>query len=85
MYLISTWYTRYEVQTRFALFYLLGCFASALSGILAYGLMQMVGVLAHRLYWPGNPNRATGRRRRLRGLEMDLHCKSMAGGNPGHG
>ncbi|KAH8898121.1 retrograde regulation protein 2 [Thozetella sp. PMI_491] len=44
VYLISTWYKRYEVQSRFALFYLLGCFASALAGILAYGFMQMNGL-----------------------------------------
>ncbi|KAH7202978.1 major facilitator superfamily domain-containing protein [Fusarium oxysporum] len=43
VYLLSTWYTRYEVGKRYSLFYLLGCVASAFSGILAYGLMQLGG------------------------------------------
>ncbi|KAL3419230.1 phthalate transporter [Phlyctema vagabunda] len=43
-YLLSTWYTRYELQKRNAVFYLIGSAASALSGILAYGIMQMEGV-----------------------------------------
>merc|ERR1712036_8431 len=44
VYLISTWYTRYELQKRYSIFYLIGCLASACSGILAYGLMQMDGL-----------------------------------------
>jgi MFS family permease len=32
-----------EVQKRFSVFYGVGCVASALAGILAYGLMQMDG------------------------------------------
>ncbi|KAK1974495.1 major facilitator superfamily transporter [Colletotrichum cereale] len=43
VYLLSTWYTRYEVGKRYSVFYLLGCVASAFAGILAYGLMQMNG------------------------------------------
>ncbi|CAH0055902.1 unnamed protein product [Clonostachys solani] len=43
VYLLSTWYTRYEVGKRYSVFYLLGCLASGFSGILAYGLMQMNG------------------------------------------
>ncbi|CAM1503342.1 Fc.00g081180.m01.CDS01 [Cosmosporella sp. VM-42] len=43
VYLLSTWYTRYEVGKRYSLFYLLGCFASAFSSILAYALMQLGG------------------------------------------
>ncbi|KAH7141368.1 major facilitator superfamily domain-containing protein [Dactylonectria estremocensis] len=43
VYLLSTWYTRYEVGKRYSMFYLLGCVASAFSGILAYGLMQLNG------------------------------------------
>ena len=42
-YLLSCWYTRYELQKRNAVFYLIGSMASALSGILAYGIMQMNG------------------------------------------
>ncbi|KAJ5630254.1 uncharacterized protein N7484_010354 [Penicillium longicatenatum] len=43
VYLLSCWYTRYDVQKRFSIFYLIGCVASALSGILAFGLMQLNG------------------------------------------
>ncbi|OJJ54955.1 hypothetical protein ASPSYDRAFT_34775 [Aspergillus sydowii CBS 593.65] len=41
VYLLSCWYSRYEVQKRYSLFYLIGCVASALSGILAFGFSQM--------------------------------------------
>jgi len=44
VYLISTWYSRYDLQKRYSVFYLIGCLASACSGILAFGLMQMSGV-----------------------------------------
>lgn len=44
VYLLSTWYTRYEVGKRNSVFYLVGCVASAFAGILAYGLMQMAGL-----------------------------------------
>ncbi|KAF8859312.1 MFS general substrate transporter [Acephala macrosclerotiorum] len=43
-YLLSTWYTRYELQKRNAVFYLIGSMVSSLAGILAYGIMQMDGV-----------------------------------------
>lgn len=43
VYLLSTWYTRYEVGKRYSVFYIIGCVASAISGILAYGLMQLGG------------------------------------------
>ncbi|KAJ5834213.1 Major facilitator superfamily domain general substrate transporter [Penicillium robsamsonii] len=43
VYLLSCWYTRYDVQKRFSIFYLIGCVASALAGILAFGLMQLNG------------------------------------------
>ena len=43
-YLLSTWYTRFELQKRNAVFYLIGSMASAASGILAYGIMQMNGL-----------------------------------------
>ncbi|KAK8061761.1 hypothetical protein PG994_008127 [Apiospora phragmitis] len=39
VYLLSTW-----VGKRYSFFYILGCVASAFSGILAFGLMQMKGV-----------------------------------------
>jgi MFS family permease len=44
VYLLSTWYTRYELQKRYTIFYGVGCVAGALSGILAYGLSQMEGL-----------------------------------------
>lgn len=43
VYLLSTWYTRYAVAKRYSVCYLIGSLASALSGNLAYGLMQMEG------------------------------------------
>ncbi|RYO89425.1 hypothetical protein DL766_003258 [Monosporascus sp. MC13-8B] len=43
VYLLSTWYTRYEIGKRYALFYIVGCVSSGFSGILAFGLMQLGG------------------------------------------
>ena len=43
VYLLSTWYPRFELQKRNALFYLIGSMASGFGGILAYGLMQLNG------------------------------------------
>ncbi|KAH7333082.1 major facilitator superfamily domain-containing protein [Rhexocercosporidium sp. MPI-PUGE-AT-0058] len=43
VYLLSTWYPRYDLQKRNAVFYLIGSMASAFGGILAYGLMQLDG------------------------------------------
>jgi MFS family permease len=40
-YLLSTWYPRYDLQKRNAVFYLIGSMASAFAGILAYGFMQI--------------------------------------------
>ncbi|KAH7029739.1 major facilitator superfamily domain-containing protein [Microdochium trichocladiopsis] len=50
VYLLSTWYTRYEVGVRYSVFYTVGTVASAFSGILAYGLTQMNG-LANLAGW----------------------------------
>lgn len=47
LYLISTWYTRYELHQRYSLFYLVGCVVTGFAGILAYGLMQMVRIHEH--------------------------------------
>ncbi|KAF4589162.1 Major facilitator superfamily domain, general substrate transporter [Ophiocordyceps camponoti-floridani] len=44
VYLLSTWYTRYEVGKRYSVFYLIGCVAASFSGILAFGLMHMSGL-----------------------------------------
>lgn len=43
IYLISTWYTRYEVQKRYAILYMIGTAAIGGSGILAFGLSQIAG------------------------------------------
>lgn len=58
VYLLSCWYPRCkyptaysgpvltrpdDVQKRFSMFYLIGCVASALAGVLAFGLMQLDG------------------------------------------
>ncbi|KAF7511555.1 hypothetical protein GJ744_004143 [Endocarpon pusillum] len=44
VYLLSTWYSRYDIQKRYSVFYLIGSMASACASILAYGLMQMNGL-----------------------------------------
>lgn len=43
VYLLSTWYTRFDIGKRYTVFYILGSLASACAGILAYGLMQLKG------------------------------------------
>ena len=42
VYLLSTWYTRYDVGKRYSCFYILGSLASACAGILAYGVSLIV-------------------------------------------
>lgn len=44
VYLLSTWYPRYELQKRNSVFFLIGSVASGFGGILAYGLSQMDGL-----------------------------------------
>lgn len=44
LYLLSTWYVRYEVHKRFSAFYFFGTLSSAVSGCLGYGFTQMEGV-----------------------------------------
>ncbi|KAI3337215.1 MFS general substrate transporter [Xylariaceae sp. AK1471] len=43
VYLLSTWYTRYELGRRYGIFYVIGSVTSAFSGILAFGLIQLEG------------------------------------------
>lgn len=43
VYLLSTWYTRFDVGKRYSVFYMLGSVASGCSGILSFGLMQLGG------------------------------------------
>ncbi|KAL9010585.1 MAG: hypothetical protein Q9173_004496 [Seirophora scorigena] len=44
VYLLATWYSRYDVGKRYCAFYVIGCISLAFGGILAYGLMQMDGI-----------------------------------------
>lgn len=44
VYLLSTWYPRYELQKRNAAFFIIGSVASGFGGTLAYGLSQMDGL-----------------------------------------
>ncbi|KAI0400363.1 major facilitator superfamily domain-containing protein [Xylaria palmicola] len=43
VYLLSTWYTRYELGRRYGIFYVIGSVTSAFSGILAFGLIHLEG------------------------------------------
>jgi MFS family permease len=43
VYLISCWYTRFEVQKRLAAFYSINIVANGFGSILAYGIMQLSG------------------------------------------
>jgi MFS family permease len=43
MFLMSVWYTRYEIQVRIGGFYVIGNASSGLAGLLAYGIEKMAG------------------------------------------
>ncbi|KIX03060.1 uncharacterized protein Z518_06610 [Rhinocladiella mackenziei CBS 650.93] len=43
-YLLTTWYCRFEVQTRLSIFFSAASMASAFSGLLAFAIENMVGV-----------------------------------------
>ncbi|ORX99557.1 major facilitator superfamily domain-containing protein [Clohesyomyces aquaticus] len=43
VYLVSCWYTRYEVQKRLAVFYGISILANGFGSILAFGIMQLSG------------------------------------------
>ena len=43
-YLVSTWYCRFEVQTRIGIFYCAASLAGAFSGLLAFAISKMDGV-----------------------------------------
>lgn len=60
-YLLSCWYTRYELQKRNAVFYLIGSMASAFAGILAFGFSKMDGLgnLGDPTYGSRAPNPAS--------------------------
>jgi hypothetical protein len=42
-YLLSVWYTRFEIQVRIAGFYVIRNASSGLAGLLAYGIEKMAG------------------------------------------
>jgi len=44
VYLLSTWYTRFDLGVRNSFFYMIGCVAAAFAGILAFGIMHMKGL-----------------------------------------
>ncbi|KZZ94246.1 Major facilitator superfamily domain, general substrate transporter [Moelleriella libera RCEF 2490] len=48
VYLLSTWYTRFDMQKRYVAFYTIGCVAGSLGGILAFGLGKMDGLAGLR-------------------------------------
>jgi MFS family permease len=43
-YLLTTWYCRFEVQTRLAIFFSAASMAGAFSGLLAFAIENMDGV-----------------------------------------
>ena len=43
-YLLTTWYCRWEVQTRLAIFFSAASLAGAFSGLLAFGIQHMDGI-----------------------------------------
>ncbi|OJD14720.1 hypothetical protein AJ78_04975 [Emergomyces pasteurianus Ep9510] len=44
LYLQSCWYSRYEIQKRFSMFFILACIVSGLAGIMTYGFSRMAGL-----------------------------------------
>ncbi|EXJ69253.1 uncharacterized protein A1O5_07289 [Cladophialophora psammophila CBS 110553] len=43
-YVITTWYTRHEIQTRIGVFFCAGSLAGAFSGLLAFAIQKMDGI-----------------------------------------
>lgn len=43
-YLLTTWYCRWEIQTRMAVFFSAASLAGAFSGLLAFGIQHMDGI-----------------------------------------
>lgn len=68
IYMLSSWYTRYQLQKRMAVYYSIGTLASAFTGILAYAVSRMDGLGSGPVWWgrgdPENP---------------DLHFPGIAG------
>lgn len=62
------------MQKRYAFFYLIGTLCNGLSGVLAYGLQQMVSLSRpESQVRPQSNLNLVGWNRGLRRLEMDLH------------
>lgn len=47
-YLLTTWYCRWEMQTRLAIFFSAASLAGAFSGLLAFGIQHMDGIAGLR-------------------------------------
>lgn len=47
VYLLSTWYPRFDLQKRNAGFNMFASLAAGIGGILAYGIMQMDGIAGY--------------------------------------
>lgn len=43
-YLLTTWYSRWQLQTRMAIFYSAAALAGSFSGLLAFGIQHMDGI-----------------------------------------
>lgn len=43
-YLLTTWYCRWEVQTRISIFFSSASLVGAFSGLLAFGIQHMAGI-----------------------------------------
>lgn len=69
LYMMSCWYSRYKLQQRVALFYMIGTVASAFTGILAYGVSQMDGLGAGPSWWSSSAQE----------LGSDSHATGIAG------
>ncbi|KAJ9636493.1 uncharacterized protein PV06_01539 [Exophiala oligosperma] len=48
VYLLSAWYTRWEIGSRIAAFYVVGVVSGGISGLLAYGIEKMEGTAGIR-------------------------------------
>lgn len=60
-YLVTTWYCRYEVQTRLAVFFSAASMAGAFSGLLAFAIETMDGVSGlHGWQWVRDPYHLRG-------------------------
>ena len=73
VYLLSTWYTRYDVGKRYSVFYILGSLASACAGILAYGVSLLSSLIWRNERLTMHSVDANGRSTGTYRMEVDLH------------